>query len=98
MNKLILLLLFTTTFTGLTPAPQSRVLLSNTIKHPFSDPTRSDTFKLTIRGNSLLKAEAILEILDQGGKSLYRETFPADLLVDELTVDAYNWTIKQQED
>lgn len=72
------------------------ILASSTAKHVFSDPKIQDVFKLTIRGTSLLKADAIFEIVSSPGKVLYHETFKAYSLSNELETEGFSQ--KQEEE
>lgn len=74
------------------------VLASNITKHLFSDPNTPDVFKLSIRGDSLLKGTCTFEIITAAGKSIYHEEFKAQMLLNSLLADDNKWTPQQQEE
>lgn len=60
----------------------SDVLIENQTTHVFSDTAAPDTFKITLRGDSLLTSKATLEIISSNGEVLYKNEFAADFLFD----------------
>ncbi len=71
------------------------LLLSNSIVHAFSDPILKDTFKLFIRGGSIVKGNVLFEIVSHNNKLIYHETFAANELLED---DYQDSTIKIKED
>jgi hypothetical protein len=60
------------------------VLLSNIVVHAFSDPILKDTFKLFLKGDSIVSGKVIFQIISHNNKRIHAESFPAfDLLGDD---------------
>lgn len=72
-----------TFITGPIPGGPPGILLSSIVKHPFSDPHKQDTFKLVITGKSVLNGQALFEIINYAGHSIYKETFGAGYLAEK---------------
>jgi hypothetical protein len=59
-------------------------LLSNIVVHAFSDPILKDTFKLFLKGDSIVSGKVIFQIISHNNKRIHTECFPAfDLLGDD---------------
>ena len=71
------------------------LLLSNSIVHAFSDPILKDTFKLFLRGGSIVKGNVLFEIVSHTNKLIYHETFAANELLGDDDQDS---TINLKED
>jgi hypothetical protein len=56
-------------------------LIENTIKHAFSDPTKKDEFRISIKGKSLLKGKVLFTITSWDGKKILSEEFDANYLL-----------------
>lgn len=63
-------------------ADKQSVILVNEKTHAFSDPTKQDTFRITIAGDSVLTSKAVLEIIKFDGSVLYQDTFASNYLID----------------
>ena len=70
-------------------------LLSNIVVHAFSDPILKDTFKLFLKGDSIVSGRIIFQIISHNNKLIYNETFPASDLLGDNDLDS---TSKQKED
>lgn len=71
------------------------VILVNEQTHPFSDPEKQDTFRITLTGDSVLVSKAVLEIIKFDGNVLYQDTFASNFLIDYGIVE--NPTEKEME-
>jgi hypothetical protein len=61
----------------------SKILLSNTYLHAFSDEVKKDTFKLILTGTSILQGKLTFRIINFENKEIYTDKFNAiDLLTD----------------
>ncbi|MBV9989137.1 MAG: hypothetical protein JO301_15770 [Chitinophagaceae bacterium] len=71
-------------------------LLFNSVKHPFSEPDRLDSFVIAVTGDSLLHAAVRFEIFDPAGKSIYLDTFPAMHLAGSYDEESLNSPVKKE--
>lgn len=78
------------------PATAQLILASSTVRHVFSDPVTKDVFRLTLTGRSLMKSQAIFEITNSRGASIYYKKFEGALLLD--MVENEDISLIQKED
>lgn len=73
-----------------------KVLLQDSIKHPFSEPNKDDTFKIKLSGKSILEGKVNFQIFNSENKLIHSENFDsADLLGD---LDIESSTAEQRQD
>jgi hypothetical protein len=60
---------------------QKNIVLSRSVRQPFSEVHKEDLFRLTITGKAIVSGEVSFEIINSNGRILYAETFPAQYLL-----------------
>ncbi|WP_439881364.1 hypothetical protein ACSX1A_19815 [Pontibacter sp. MBLB2868] len=78
-----------------TPAA-AHVLAQQSKLHAFSDPVKSDTFKIKLIGDSVQTATATLEIVSSEGELLYSDNFEANYLINYDLIDNATEAQKQE--
>jgi hypothetical protein len=74
----------------------SPYMLSQVVAHEFSDPVKKDTFKLFLKGKSILNGDVHFEIVSYNHQTIYSQKFSgSDILGDLIDMD---WGKKQKED
>ena len=63
------------------PGRKDSLLLINVVTHYFSSPTVEDTFKITLRGETVRDATVEFEIRTPEGYSIHYESFPSNYLI-----------------
>jgi hypothetical protein len=66
-------------------------------RHRFSSPSTDDTFRLVLRGSSLLAGEATFTITNSGGETIFREVVSASDLEAAMVYEMKNATATQAE-
>ncbi len=64
-----------------TSPEKSEYLIENKVLHAFSDPLKKDEFRIVITGKSLLKGKVLFTITSPEGKTLLKEEFEANFLL-----------------
>ncbi|TWJ04574.1 hypothetical protein JN11_00286 [Mucilaginibacter frigoritolerans] len=72
----------------------TKILMSRTYLHVFSDPMKPDTFKISLIGSSINKAKFLFEIVSVNNGKVYSEKDDASDLLGDLD----DMTVKQNED